>query len=160
MMEQKTYEGGVLREKREALGLSLRDVYYKTRIPIQYVQAIESGDFERFPAACYAAGFLRSYCRLLEMDAEPFVQAYEAHLTPMPRHFARLTSDYYQRVAQRHWPDLVAWLAVCALVALGWFAYQAVVQPSTITGEKAQVEAAPAGLAVPALPDLRSGSEP
>lgn len=153
MMEPQAYDGGLLRERRETLGLSYRDVYYKTRIPSQYVQAIEAGDFDRFPAACYASGFLRSYCRLLEVEPSPFVKAYETHMAPAPRHIVHRTSDYYQRVARRHWPDLVTWVAVCTLVALGWLAYQVIVQPSSISGGPSRVEAAPVDLAVPPLPD-------
>jgi cytoskeleton protein RodZ len=62
--------GTGLREVRERLGWKLPDVAALLRIKLEYLTAIESGDLTPLPGQAYRAGFIRSYARLLGLDAE------------------------------------------------------------------------------------------
>lgn len=65
--------GLTLREAREKNRLSLRQVEDDTNIRIQYLIALEDGDYNQLPGRVYAIGFLRSYAKYLGLDAVPLV---------------------------------------------------------------------------------------
>jgi len=71
--------GDKLRETREELKLSLKDVASETQINPSYIEALETEDFERFPAEAYLIGFLKSYASFLKLDPEEIVQAYKGY---------------------------------------------------------------------------------
>ncbi len=60
--------GHRLQEARHQKGLNLGDVERQTRIPRQYLQALEADQFGLLPAPVYARGFLRNYARFLGLD--------------------------------------------------------------------------------------------
>jgi hypothetical protein len=65
--------GEVLRSRREALGLTLEQVYAQLRIPVRSLRAIEEERFDLFDSPQYAKGFVRSYAELLGLEPEPLV---------------------------------------------------------------------------------------
>ncbi|PTM58922.1 helix-turn-helix domain-containing protein [Desmospora activa] len=66
-----------LREARERAGLSLEDVQQRTKIQVQYLEAIEKGEFERLPGSFYARAFIRSYAEHVGVEPLPLVKFYE-----------------------------------------------------------------------------------
>jgi cytoskeleton protein RodZ len=60
--------GQLLRDARQARGYNLGDIERQTRIPRQYLQALEDDRFDALPAPVYARGFLRNYARFLGLD--------------------------------------------------------------------------------------------
>ncbi len=70
--------GERLRAAREAQGLSTRAVATHLNLPAASVEALEADDFERLPPATFVRGYLRSYARLLDIDADEVVADYEA----------------------------------------------------------------------------------
>ncbi len=69
--------GQCLAAAREAQGLSPRAVATHLNLPVATVEALEADDFERLPPATFVRGYLRAYARLLELDAEEVIAAYE-----------------------------------------------------------------------------------
>jgi cytoskeleton protein RodZ len=69
-----------LKARREALGLSLADVYQRTRISVVYLQAIENNDFHLLPVPVYAKNFIKTYARALGIDNGPILINYEDYL--------------------------------------------------------------------------------
>jgi cytoskeletal protein RodZ len=69
--------GETLRERREALGLALDDVSRQTRIRREYLEALESAQYDRLPADVQVRGFLRAYAQLLGLEPREIVHAYE-----------------------------------------------------------------------------------
>lgn len=63
-------EGETLRARREALGLSLEDVSKATRIPVEYLGALESGREDVVPAGPYRTAYLRAYREQLGLDPD------------------------------------------------------------------------------------------
>ena len=69
--------------KREALGLSLKDVFRRTRVNVAYLQAIENGAFHLLPESIYAKNFIRSYARVLDIDSKLILARYEDYLNSL-----------------------------------------------------------------------------
>lgn len=66
--------GKTLKEKRESLGLTIMDVSNVLKINPAYLEAIENGDLERFPAEVFLKGFLKSYAQYLKLDISDFLE--------------------------------------------------------------------------------------
>jgi cytoskeleton protein RodZ len=62
--------GSLLRQTREARGLTLTEVANDTFIRSQYLQALEQADLSRLPEPVYAQGFLKRYADYLGLDGE------------------------------------------------------------------------------------------
>lgn len=67
--------GSVLRETRERLGLSIADVANQTKLAPRQVEALEADDFRRLPEMPFVRGFVRSYAKILHLDAQPLLAA-------------------------------------------------------------------------------------
>src|SRR4051794_29189689 len=74
--------GDMLREAREARGLSPDDVESATRIRARYVTALEQHHFQELPGDVYARGFLRNYGIFLGLPMDEVTAAYEAATQP------------------------------------------------------------------------------
>jgi len=73
------YTGKNLRRYREASGISLREISAITRIPPQHLENIEADDFGLLPAPVYLKGFLKSYCKVLNLNPQA-VDGYMNHV--------------------------------------------------------------------------------
>src|SRR5664280_2614779 len=69
-----------LKTKREALGISLADIYQRTRISVANLQAMENNDFHLLPTSAYTKNFIKTYARALGIDSEPILVKYEDYL--------------------------------------------------------------------------------
>ncbi len=69
--------GSQLKAAREALGLSIHEVSGQLRLGINQIQAIEQDDFAKLPQQSIVRGFIRNYARLLKVDSEPILAAYQ-----------------------------------------------------------------------------------
>ena len=65
--------GDELARAREALGLSIADIAQQLKFAARQIEAMEQGRFEDLPSGTFARGMVRSYARLLKLDAEPLV---------------------------------------------------------------------------------------
>ena len=72
-----------LKAKREALGLSLEDVFNQTRVRVVYLQAIENEEFHLLPVPVYTKNFIKIYARVLGIDSEPIIKDYENYLNSL-----------------------------------------------------------------------------
>jgi cytoskeletal protein RodZ len=72
-----------LRERREALGLSLDDVYRRTRINPELLTALEAGDYKVLPDT-YVRLFLKKYCQELGLPPAEAIAEYERQCPPPP----------------------------------------------------------------------------
>lgn len=69
--------GSILREAREAQGLTLAQAQAATRISMKFLEALERGDYAALPTPVHVRGFLRNYARFLELDPQPLLERYE-----------------------------------------------------------------------------------
>jgi cytoskeletal protein RodZ len=70
-----------LKAAREAKGLSLEDVFSKTRVRVAYLQAIENKEFHLLPVPVYTKNFIKIYVRFLGMDSESIIKDYDDYLS-------------------------------------------------------------------------------
>ena len=70
--------GARLAAARTALGLELEDIAERTRIPLRHLSAIETSRFDGLPATTYAAGFIKTYARILALDGEALAADFRA----------------------------------------------------------------------------------
>ena len=59
-----TSAGALLREAREAAGMSIDAVAQQLKLAPRQVQALEDGDFAHLPGRTFVRGFMRNYARL------------------------------------------------------------------------------------------------
>lgn len=69
--------GTELRDAREALGLSHKDVSDMTRIKPQFLEAIESLSSVDLPSIGYVLGYVRSYAKAVGLDGASAVARYK-----------------------------------------------------------------------------------
>lgn len=65
--------GAELAGARAALGLSIADVAQQLKFGARQIEAMEQDRFESLPSGTFARGMVRSYARLLKLDAESLV---------------------------------------------------------------------------------------
>ena len=87
--------GQILRDAREAQGITLEDAAVRLRLMQRQVEAMETDDFESLDPPVFARGFVRNYARLLglapeallaRMQGAPAEPAEVSHAAPPPPH--------------------------------------------------------------------------
>jgi cytoskeleton protein RodZ len=87
--------GQILRDAREAQGITLEDAAVRLRLMQRQVEAMETDDFESLDPPVFARGFVRNYARLLglapeallaRMPGAPAESAEVSHAAPPPPH--------------------------------------------------------------------------
>lgn len=119
--------GNNLREARQRRRIDLVVAEQDTKIRSKYLAALETEDFDVLPGPVFVRGFLRTYSRYLGLDAQLFVDEYNArfgrfeevedHDSPvLGRPGLALERDRRGRRAMR----AVAVLTVVAIAGLAW----------------------------------------
>ncbi len=114
--------GGRLQNAREERELSLEQVAEATRIPINYLEALESGSFDVFTSDLHARGFLRNYASFLDLDPDEIAGLYDrSGATPHPKKGSSpvLVSSTGRVGRSMLGIDVLLGLVVMALLALG-----------------------------------------
>jgi cytoskeleton protein RodZ len=73
--------GALLRQAREARGMSLEEVAASLKMSPRQVEAFEAEDYSRLAGATFIRGFIRNYAKLLRIDAQQVLAALEAKTT-------------------------------------------------------------------------------
>ncbi len=115
--------GRELRAAREAKGLSLDAVAAELRLTVTLLRALEEGDKEQLPPQTFVNGYIRSYCRLVGLDADKLLGVSVAQ----PEEVALVSSGSTTRqVSSNSMPvRLVTWgvaLGLVALLVVWWLA--------------------------------------
>lgn len=72
--------GQKLKNARESRGLTLGQIYDKTKIPTSNLEAIETGDAEQLPEPVYVAGFIKRYADLLGLNGRSLSEEYKQYI--------------------------------------------------------------------------------
>ena len=121
--------GSLLREGREARGLSQADLARTLNLQVRIVEALERDDDSQLPGPAFVRGYLRSYARLMGMDPEPLLVEHQARtggVVPEVHASPLLEREDAQRGSARSRPRLimVAVVLVLALLVLIGFLLQ------------------------------------
>ncbi len=69
--------GQMMRGLREPSGMTLEQLSEITRISVSFLAALESGNIKEIPGPVFGRGFIRCVCKLFQVDAADYLQAYE-----------------------------------------------------------------------------------
>ena len=70
------FNGGVLKEIRQKLDISLDDMAMETRVQYKNLLDIEADNFAELPVAVYTRGFVVNYAKFLSLDPEMVAKSY------------------------------------------------------------------------------------
>ena len=70
--------GQVLVQGRTTLGMSREQAADVLNLPLRVVRAIEENDASKLPDRVYVNGYIRSYAKLLDLAAQPLIDAWWA----------------------------------------------------------------------------------
>lgn len=145
--------GARLKWERERAGLTLGDVASRLRLHLNQVRAIEQEDLRALPEAAYVRGFVRSYARVLDVDAAPLLadlstkigttQASVVDGMTQHRDYSPVR-DAAREQASRRIFIFSAVLLLTALGALGWYATRERSKPVTAAPASSMPAPAPA----------------
>ncbi|MCY9854866.1 cytoskeleton protein RodZ [Vibrio mediterranei] len=76
--------GTILKEKREALGLTQKQIADRLRLRVAIIQKIEANDFDGEQVATFTRGYLRSYAKAVGIDEKEILGAIEHHSEAQP----------------------------------------------------------------------------
>src|SRR5258708_7372188 len=139
--------GRLLRDQREARGLSIKAVEMALRIRLPYLEAIEQGRFDLLPGAAYIPAFLRAYALHVGLDPEKVLTAYQlSGAVPIKRPVA-LPADF--PLAEKRAPIGLAVLTVLLVIGAGYAVWHYLPRQQSIVAEK-----------VPPVPDRLLASRP
>jgi cytoskeleton protein RodZ len=120
--------GTLLREAREAAGLTVAAVAQQLKLAPRQVTALEDGDFARLPGRTFIRGFMRNYARLLRLDPDAVLAALpdaaapaaseQSSLAPTPRPMGELPADANARPSPARWAIPLALVAVVTVAAV------------------------------------------
>ena len=78
MSEELEKLGEMMRERREGMKLSLKEVENATSIRAGYLEAIEGGSAAQLLSGVYAQGFMKQYAVFLGMDVDQLMRDHPA----------------------------------------------------------------------------------
>lgn len=95
--------GAGWRARREELGLSLDEAAARTKISRRYLEGIEEGNYDGWPARVFSTGYIRAYAQLLGTDPEPVLSEYlqAAAGKPVPEHGRAVPPAWVERRRRR-----------------------------------------------------------
>lgn len=112
-----TSPGRTLREARERLGMSLADVAGQLKFATRQIEALEADDYQRLPEMMFVRGFVRNYAKLLELDAQPLLDALpQTRVVPEQVRPASVEVPFHAAPSARQ--QNLIWLGAALLVAL------------------------------------------
>jgi len=116
--------GEMLRRVREGRGLTLDDLYDRTRIHRAFIEALEEDRYEVFPAPTYVIGFLGAYARALGLDDREVLRRFhQDRALEEPKEEKLWTDEPEEPVKTKRWPYLllVPLALLVAAVLYFWF---------------------------------------
>lgn len=110
--------GKLLRQKREEKKLQIKTVHIKTHIPIKFINALEEGNINNFPAEVYILGFLRTYAKFLGLDDEKLIENYRNYKFETTKQEVQLINN----AEPAHKPKLTILISLIIFVFIAIFA--------------------------------------
>ena len=120
--QSRLHAGDQLRVAREAMGLAQADVAARLKMPLRVVRSLEEEDWSRLGAPVFVRGQLRSYARLLGLDADPVVEAAEVAPVAPPVLTPRTFTPPLQRLAEQAARRFVYVVMTVAIAIPVWLA--------------------------------------
>lgn len=145
--------GRILTQAREQAGLTCDEAAARLRLSSRQVSALESGNMGALPGPAFVRGFIRNYAKLLQIDAEPLLEACRAYAPDAKQaHISLHTENILIEGRERKsWQSYLIVAAVVGAVLAGWMWYMSYRDDTVASGGEA-VEAPVQEQSLP-LPD-------
>lgn len=79
---EREFPGKILRDAREAQGLTVGEVAGVIKFNPRQIEALECDDFDQLQGKTFLRGFVRAYARMLKLPAEPLLSMLEDEALP------------------------------------------------------------------------------
>lgn len=112
--------GIILRRVRRERRLDAEEVCVKLGLTQRVLKALESDDYEKLPATVYVRGYIRRYCELLDIRAEPVLECFESYGSDLAREAAAGGNNSGSRPAAAGKFFLVVTIPLVLLAMLFW----------------------------------------
>lgn len=148
--------GQRLRQAREQRGWTLDNVAKRLNLRASVVEKLEQDDYDTASPATYTKGYIRAYCRLLELDektvlAELCSDRLQSQTESNMQSFSKRTS----RQKSENWLTLITWLIGLGFVAmLIYFGYQQATSGSSIVNKSAAPQTSNSAAITPAASNM------
>jgi cytoskeleton protein RodZ len=76
--------GQILRLQREQQNFSIQEIAKRTHLNKKIIESIENDSQEGMPSTIYVRGYLRSYAKIVGVDADEIIRLYNADSPPPP----------------------------------------------------------------------------
>lgn len=77
--EVQRFPGQRLQAARIAKGITVEDIATALHLPSGYIHSLENGDIDKLPSVVFARGYIRSYAKIVDMDADEFIDYLDQH---------------------------------------------------------------------------------
>jgi len=128
--------GRLLKAAREKLELTPKDIAAQLNLQINTIIALENDDEEKLPVSTYVRGYIRSYARIVNLNADTLIKLYESGALPPPE----IIPDVKQhtQISSRDKPvKAVTYLVTfgLALLLIAWLQSHYVVDQAKMTAD-------------------------
>lgn len=161
--------GQMLAERREDWGLSVQEVAANLNLGVDTIEALEADEYSKLPGSTFVKGYMRSYARLLELDAEDLVGSIDLQperITEIPSSRAVLKSKGKTRSRERksgggffRWILLIVTVGIVLAIGLTQLPRFGINQISDLFPVGGQSEEAPAEATDPVQSLLKGESQ-
>ncbi|MGF1908826.1 cytoskeleton protein RodZ [Vibrio kasasachensis] len=112
--------GTILKQKREQLGLSKKQVADRLRLRVAMIEQIENNEFEPDQVATFTRGYLRSYAKVVSVDEREVLAALDESIGSQPPQEQEMKSFSRKTNRERHDSRIMAitWGIVIVIVAI------------------------------------------
>lgn len=118
--------GRLLQQTRLARGIELEKVAARLHLKIELLSAIEQDADDQLPSPVFTRGYLKNYARFLDLDPEPFLQAYDARqpaaASPPPPKSVPITTGQTRSTSWFSQP--ITWLLLTGLAVVAMILWQ------------------------------------
>ncbi|MBY7900637.1 DUF4115 domain-containing protein [Vibrio fluvialis] len=115
----KAQPGTLLKEKREALGLTQKQVADRLRLRVTIIQNIEENNFDSDLVATFTRGYLRSYAKAVGLAEHLVLDAFEESVTPEPQ---EQTMQSFSKKTKREKHDsrimTITWIILLVIIGM------------------------------------------
>ncbi|WP_032082248.1 RodZ domain-containing protein [Vibrio fluvialis] len=115
----KVQPGTLLKEKRETLGLTQKQVADRLRLRVTIIQNIEENNFDSDLVATFTRGYLRSYAKAVGLAEHLVLDAFEESVTPEPQ---EQTMQSFSKKTKREKHDsrimTITWIILLVIIGM------------------------------------------
>ncbi len=72
--------GSRLQRKRLSKNITIDDLADRTYISRDFLYALEANEYDKLPCEAYTVGFIRTYCKILDIESDDYVGEYQSYL--------------------------------------------------------------------------------